>query len=324
MRNKIFILFLEFLIISSYIYGQAGRGRGRIAGTVLDETGAPLADVIVVAESLTESGTKLEGRTNAKGEWAIAGFGTGMWRLTASKDGYAPSFLDLRVSEFRNPPVTFTLKKLKGAAVFAQDKEAMELFEKGSKAVEEGRYDDAISIYNAFFAKYPSLFHVLLNIGDVYMKKGELEKAIEKFQEVLNKLKARDGDFSKEPTTAYKALAGIGEVHVKKGDFDKAREYFEKALVLSPKDEGLAYSVGEIYFNNLKVDEAIKYFELAVQIKSDWWKPYAKLGYCYLNKGDFQKALECFNKSIEVDPQSPEVGTIKAIIAEIEKMIKKK
>lgn len=324
MKTKFLFLFILVLLSSYNLISQAGMGRGRVFGKVVDENGSPLPDVIIIAESLIERGTVLKGVSDKKGDWAIAGFGTGPWRLTATKEGYAPSSIELRVSEFRNPPVTFTMKKIKGGpAVLSADRNALELLEKAEQAVKEERYDDALKIYNQLIEKYPSVFQIFLNIGAVQMKKGELDKAIESFQEVLKRLKERDGDFSKEPETAFKAFTGIGEVWIKKDDFEKARENFEEALKISPKDEALAYSVGEIYFNNQKVDDAIKYFELASSIKPDWWKPYSKLGYCYLNKGDLKNALEYFKKSIEVDPNSPEAGTIKAVIAELEKMIKK-
>lgn len=323
MKTKFLFLFIFILLNSYNLISQAGMGRGRVFGKVVDENGSPLPDAVIVAESLLERGTVLKGISDKKGDWAIAGFGTGPWRLTASKEGYAPSSIEMRVSEFRNPPVTFTLKKIKaGPAVLSADKDSLELLQKAEEAVKEERYDDALTIYNQLIEKYPSVFQIFLNIGSVYMKKGELDKAIESFQEVLKRLKERDGDFSKEPETAFKAFTGMGEVWIRKDDFEKARENFEEALKISPKDEALAYSVGEIYFNNQKVDDAIKYFELASSIKPDWWKPYSKLGYCYLNKGDFKKALEYFKKSIEVDPNSPEAGTIKGVIAELEKMIK--
>ncbi len=324
MKRKFLILFTLILLFNSYnIFSQAGMGRGRVFGKVLDEEGKPVSDVLIVAESLTERGTVLKGISDKKGDWAIAGFGTGPWRITASKEGYMPSSIELRVSEFRNPPVTFTLKKLKGGpSALAADKSAVEMLEKAENAVKEERYDDALAIYNQLIEKFPSVFQILLNVGYVQMKKGDLESALNSFQEVLNRLKERDGDFSKEPETAFKAFTAIGEVWIKKDNFEKARESFEEALKISPKDEALAYSVGEIYFTNQKVDEAIKYFELAANIKPDWWKPYSKLGYCYLNKGDFKKSLEYFKKSLEVDPNSPEAGTIKAVIAELEKMVK--
>jgi tetratricopeptide (TPR) repeat protein len=93
-------------------------------------------------------------------------------------------------------------------------------------------------------------------------------------------------------------------------------------LEISPKDEAAAYNVGEVFFSNQQIDEAIKYFELAVQIKKDWSKPYLKLGYVYLNKGDFAKSLEYFNSFIQMDPDNPEVSQVKNVIAAIEKMKK--
>jgi len=80
--------------------------------------------------------------------------------------------------------------------------------------------------------------------------------------------------------------------------------------------------VGEIFFSHQKIDETIKYFKLAIQIKNDWSKPYMKLGYVYLNKGDFNSSLEYFNKFIEIDPENPEVPKMKNIIATIEKIKK--
>ncbi len=324
MKRKILILFTLIFLFNSYnIFSQAGMGRGRVFGKVVDDEGNPIPDALIVAESLIERGTVLKGVSDKKGDWAIAGFGTGPWRLTASKEGYMPSSIELRVSEFRNPPVTFTLKKIKaGPSALSTDKSAIDMLEKAENAMKEERYDDAITLYNQLIEKFPSVFQLFLNIGYAQMKKGDLDSALNSFQEVLKRLKERDGDFSKEPETAFKAFTAMGEVWIKKDNFEKARESFEEALKISPKDEALAYSVGDIYFTNQKVDEAIKYFELAANIKPDWWKPYSKLGYCYLNKGDFKKSLEYFKKSIEVDPNSPEAGTIKAVIAELEKMVK--
>lgn len=56
--------------------------------------------------------------------------------------------------------------------------------------------------------------------------------------------------------------------------------------------------------------------------EKDWPIPYMKLGYVYLNKGDFDKSLEYFNKIIEIDPENPEVTQVKNIIVTIEGMKK--
>lgn len=64
----------------------------------------------------------------------------------------------------------------------------MEMFEKAENAMKEERYDDALTIYNQLIEKFPSFFQLLLNVGYVQMKKGELDSALNSFQEVLNRL----------------------------------------------------------------------------------------------------------------------------------------
>jgi tetratricopeptide (TPR) repeat protein len=133
---------------------------------------------------------------------------------------------------------------------------------------------------------------------------------------------AAQGDYKKDAASSVRALSGLGEIAVRKGDFETAKKNFSQALDVSPQDQVAAYNVGEIFFSNQQIDDAIKYLELATQIKKDWSKPYLRLGYVYLNKGDFTKSLESFNKFIELDPSSPDVPQVKNIIETIEKMKK--
>lgn len=121
-------------------------------------------------------------------------------------------------------------------------------------------------------------------------------------------------------TTRVTIVADIR--YLKKGDFQTAQKQFSQALEISPQDEVAAYNVGEVFFSNQQIDEAIRYFELAIQIKKDWSKPYLKLGYVYLNKGDFTKSLEYFNAFLQMDPENPEAAQVKNVIAAIEKMKK--
>src|SRR4030042_5486400 len=83
------LLIAGFLISAFILLGasQEDMGKGRITGTVADENGAPVEGALIVAQSL-RSQTKLEGRTDGKGKFAIAGLGTDGGRITASKGGY--------------------------------------------------------------------------------------------------------------------------------------------------------------------------------------------------------------------------------------------
>ncbi len=301
---------------------QENLGRGRINGTVVDENGTAVEGALVSAES-KQGQTKLEANSDMKGRFAIAGLGTGVWRISASKSGYAASMVEMKVSQLgANPAITLTLKKMTGLAAFTADKESMALFDQGNALINQGNYDEALKIFGEFTAKYPELYQAHLNTGTCHLKKGDLDNAEAEFKYVLDKALEAHGDYKKDPAATLRAFSGLGEVALRQGDFESAQKHFSQALEISPQDEAAAYNVGEIFFSNQKVDEAVRYFELAAQIKPGWSKPHLRLGYVYLNKGDMAKALEAFNKFIQLDPESPEVPQVKNIIATIEKMKK--
>lgn len=313
-------LFIGALCFSAA--AQEDIGRGRITGAVADENGAPLEGALIVAQS-ARSETKLEGRTDDKGRFAIAGLGTGMWRVVASLDGYQSASVEMNVRQLsQNPPISFTLKKLSGMAAFAADKDALALFDQGNSLLNQEKYDEALRVFEEFAAQHPDVYQVHLNMATCYLKKEELDKAESEFKLVLDKVMEKHGDLKKDAEASLRASTGLGEVSLRRGDFEAAQKYLAQAVEISPQDEAAAYNVGELLFSNQKVDEAIRYLELATQIKKDWPKPYQKLGYVYLNKGDFAKALENFKTFLALDPENPEAGQVKTIIETIEKMEK--
>lgn len=325
--GRFFVLIIFSIIIFialSFLpaLAQEGLGRGRISGQVVDENGNPVEGALITAESLSAE-TKLEGKSDRKGHFAVAGLGTGMWRITASKPGYVNSSIDMNVRQLAtNPPITFTLKKMVGLAALKSDEASFVLFDKGNSLLQEEKFDEALAVFEEFLARYPEIYQVHLNIGTVYLRKNDLDKAAAEFKLVLDKALQTHGDYKKDPESTFRAFSGLGEIYLKQGDFEAAQKQFSQALEISPRDEVAAYNVGEVFFSNQQIDDAIKYFELAIQIKKDWSKPYLKLGYVYLNKGDFSKSLEYFNAFIKMDPENPEVPQVKNVIAAIEKMKK--
>ncbi len=301
---------------------QENLGKGRINGTVVDENGNPVEGALILVESL-QATTKLEGKSDKKGHFAVAGMGTGMWRITASKPGYASSSTEMYIRQLTtNPPITFTLKKITGLAALATDETSMKLFDEGNKLIEAGQYDEAIKVFEEFMVKYPQIHQVRLNIGTCYLKKDELDKAEAEFKIVLEKTIEVYGDYKKDPAATLRAFSGLGEIYLKRNDLDTARKYFSQALEISPEDEVAAYNVAEILFSHQNIDEAIRYYEMAIKIKKDWSKPYHKLGLAYLNKGDYEQALVNLRKFLEMDPNSPEAPQVKSIIEAVEKIKK--
>ncbi len=322
MTRRIIVLAILTSFLALAGFSQQDMGKGRISGTVADENGGPVEGALIVAQSM-RSDTKLETRSDAKGKFAIAGLGSGSWRVIASKDGYGNASMEMNIRQLgTNPPIAFTLKKVSDEAAVASNKEALAMLDQGNALLTQENYDQALQVFTEFQGKYPEIYQVHLNIGTCYLRKGELDKAETEFKLVLEKTLETHGDLKKDAEVSLRASTGLGDVALRRGDFEAAQKYFAQALDISPQDEAAAYNVGEMLFSNQKIDEAIRYLELAVQIKKDWPKPYLKLGYVYLNKGDFTKSLENFNTFIQLDPNNPEVAQVKNMIDTIEKMKK--
>jgi len=98
----IFILFLLYWTVPVTI-AQEHMGKGRVNGVVIDEGGQPLEGVLIVVESMKYK-TKLQGYSDKKGNFAVAGMGTGFWRVTASKKGYSSSSANMNVRQLQKIP----------------------------------------------------------------------------------------------------------------------------------------------------------------------------------------------------------------------------
>lgn len=315
---KFCLCFLFFSLFIVYASGQSARGKGRLAGVVVDGEGNPIQSVKLVIEFLGKDESTLESTSDKRGRWSFLGLGTGRWKITASLDGYIPSALDFHVSQLeKNPKITLILKKLlESDKPFIEDEGSFEFLEKGNELYEEGKYAEALSAFEEFLRLNPKAYLARLNIYNCYRELGEYEKAIEQCNLILENV-SQDETLGKE--MAAKALAGIGECYLLQKDMENAQKYFEKSIETYPENELIAYNVGEIFFSNQKLEEALVYFILASEIKPDWSDSYYKLGLVYLNMSDYTKASEIFEKFLTLEPDTERAVSVKNILEQIKK-----
>jgi pentatricopeptide repeat protein len=317
MKNLGVILIL-CLATFGLAYSQAGRGVGRIGGVVVDTDDKPIEGAKVTIIFSQDENLKYETITNKKGEWSFLGLGTGNWNMTASVKGFLPVSKPLYVSQLSvNPKVTVRLQKTStGVGGIIEDETTFAFLEKANQLFKEKKYDEAIASYQQFLEKNPAAYQVSLSIADCYQEKGEIEKAMEIYNKMIEQAKT-DQTRGKEMTA--KAQAGIGNCYLKQNKLQEAQDFFKQSVDNSPNDEILAYNVGEIYFTNQKFDDALRYFDLAAQIKPDWPDPYLKLGYVYLNKADYANAIAKLEKFLSLEPEGERAARAKDIISAIKK-----
>jgi len=315
---KTFLMMAVILILAAApAFSQAGRGKGRLGGFVVDPDGNPFQGAKVTLAFSENKGLIFEETTGIKGEWSFIGLGTGNWILTVTAAGFAPFEKKINVSQLQvNPKVVVAMKKPEKDAGVLADEASVALLEQGNQLYKNGQYDEAIAAYRQFYEKNPGLYQIQVSIADCLRDKGEFDQAIALYNEVI---KQAAGDPTLGREMKAKSLAGIGNCYLKQNRLAEAQDFLRQSIESSPNDEVLAYNVGEIYFSNQSLDEALRYFELAAGIKPGWPDPFLKLGYVYLNKADNAKAIENFEKFLALETEGERAALVKNILGVIKK-----
>ena len=92
-------------------------------------------------------------------------------------------------------------------------------------------------------------------------------------------------------------LALLGILYIKIEHLDDAQTIFTDLLHRFPKDSNLNYDLGIVFFHKMQYDKAIQYFQKAIDI-DDNHDAYLYLGYIYRELGDKAKALHYFRERV--------------------------
>lgn len=133
----------------------------------------------------------------------------------------------------------------------------------------------------------------LLRHGEYYVKKGQLDKAIEELTTAIQL----------DPNLAA-AFAHRGEAFARKQEFDKALVDITEAIALAPPDKSDVLFANRGRFHASKGDykKAIEDFTRAIDHNPTWSSPYSNRGYSYCQEGDYPKALADLAEAIRLNP----------------------
>jgi tetratricopeptide (TPR) repeat protein/O-antigen ligase len=163
--------------------------------------------------------------------------------------------------------------------------------------------------------------------GFKYSKRNELQPALyylskaNKFQryEVNNNYElantyARLKKLDEAIYYYYEALAsncGYDEIHfnlatvlMQKQDFQQAKLHYTQSLFINPLSKDAYAALGSLFLTNTEenLEPAIKLYEQAVKVFPNEKDFYNNLGFLYIKIGQDYKALECYQKALQIDP----------------------
>ena len=214
---------------------------GRIAGKVIDETGAPVPEATVRAESPAASPGSLTGTTNGKGEFAILGLRSGQWTVTVTAAGFEPAEFNLPVRNRTNvPSMRVTLRRSRRGARSQLTEVDVEAFQASLGEAEalaaDGRIDEALSIYERLVETVPALTSIHRTMGDLYVLKKDRVGALEAYQ----RLKDAEPDDEEAAAAVASVALALGLEAEAAGDREAAIRYLEQAVAAAPDGPGAA------------------------------------------------------------------------------------
>ncbi|MFH0813045.1 MAG: tetratricopeptide repeat protein, partial [Pseudomonadota bacterium] len=160
--------------------------------------------------------------------------------------------------------------------------EAIDLFK---KALEGGL--DQIPVGDAYF--YMALSHInILEYDDGLLMLKEAEKVY-----ALDQI---------SPVYYY-----MGVCHFGKNEVDTAYRFFQKALGSSPKEEDLSSMylyLGICHKEKGEYTQALEELKNARASEEDRLEVHNLMGFCYFKLQEYDKAIECFVRAVEINPNS--------------------
>jgi len=129
--------------------------------------------------------------------------------------------------------------------------------------------------------------------GIVAFSKGEYPSAIDHFQKVLS-INPKNGD-------ANRLLAKCqAKIYMDQKKYPEAEAALLRVVENDPNDPDAYQSLGVINFQNKSYKKAVEYWKKAIRVQKDA-RIYKYLGFSYYNLGDYNNAIDCYNKSIQLE-----------------------
>lgn len=304
------------LIVAGLLFASEARaqGSGTARGKVLDDKGQPVEGAAIVLDFQGGLTRKFNTKSNKKGEFTQVGLQPGIYRVTATKDGYQGGYVDVRVGlgEATYLPdlklVSAAAARAAGAGAVDTEKANAELRQmvKDAQALAAaGKRDEAIAAFQAVLTKQIAApEEVYFRIGQLQAEKKDWPAAEASY---LKALEIKPGHSN--------ATVELANVYQLSGQKDKAAELMARASAAGEGDANMQYSAGVLHINAGHQDEAAAAFKKAIAIDPNHAESYYHLGTIALNQNNIPEAIANLEKYLSLNPTNTQnVATAQGLI----------
>ena len=147
------------------------------------------------------------------------------------------------------------------------------------------------------------LIIVGLTFGIWWALKGgesELDKGLRALQSAYGEQRPLEARVSALPYSHFSSTRGSKADEQAKAELRRAELHLAQAVKDKPTPEA-HHVLGKVYLAQGKFDEAIREFEQSLSGNQNQAQVYNDLGVAWMQKGDFNRSLDSFNKALQLD-----------------------
>jgi tetratricopeptide (TPR) repeat protein len=304
------------LILAGLLFAPEARaqGTGTARGKVLDDKGQPVEGAAIALDYQGGLTRKLTTKSNKKGEYTQVGLQPGVYRVTATKEGFQGGYVDIRIG-LGEATYLPDLKLVSAAAARAAaaggedtekaNAELRQMAKDAQALAAAGKHDEAIAAFQALLTKNiaaPEEVH--FRIGQLQAEKKDWAAAEASYLKVLELKPGHSG-----------ATIELANVYQLSGQKDKAAALMAQASAAGAGDANVQYSTGVLHINAGRQDEAEAAFKRAIAIDPNHAESYYHLGTIALNQNNIPEAIKMLEKYLAFNPTNTQnVATAQALI----------
>lgn len=301
MRRLAFSCAFAVLAFAMLVVGLAPRAAaqdGGIVGTILDVQGKPWENLPVTIVS--DQGTKLDTKTDAKGKYEFHNLRSGVYTLTVQLPAQVFQGGQVKVAAGQTVPADLNFKDIVAknnpdfAKQVAKQEEEKQKFQGMKQHFDQGVADlELVRQAKEKLAKAPADQRdaVKQEVAD------NSNKAITEFEA------AKAASNEKDPNLQL-IMARLGDAYDSAGRSDDAIAAYKRAIELKPS---FAYynNLGGIYGRANKIEDATAAYQKAAEIDpANAAQAWLNYGITLSNVGKYKEATEPLKKATELDPKS--------------------
>jgi predicted Zn-dependent protease len=304
------------LIVACLLLGAEARaqGSGTARGKVVDDKGQAVEGAAIALEFQGGVTRKFTTKTNKKGEFTQVGLHPGIYRITATKEGFQGGYIDVRIGLGEATYVP-DLKLVSaeaartaaagGADAEKANAELRQMVKNAQDLAVAKKYDEAIAAFQAVLAKTvaaPEELH--FRIGQLQTEKKDWPAAEASFLKALEIKPGHSG-----------VTLELANVYQLSGQKEKAAELMAKAQGAGEGDANVQFSTGVLHLNAGRQEEAAAAFKKTITIDPNRAEAYYHLGTIALNLNNTPEAIANLEKYLSFNPTNAQnVATAQALI----------